>query len=338
MSAPATISNAKPRALVLIPGTVNYFYNLAGHRLAEALRDLGFDVDVRVLGAQPQAAYDWCILCTISEVMYAFGDKAAAIASLRELRKSCQAMTSLLLDSVEGPWYQRIVEDCRAVGIRYILDLSLHDQRDSLPKAAGPAYHYLPSGLTTSEARRLDDNTAIDRARPIPWAFVGHLTQARAALVESLVREVDPRGFVYIPQCAPYLEKGSPHLNQQQFEAVLRQTRYHVWCSHHSAFYMESERFRMSLLAGAIPVKVLVSPVRHPNSAPFEYLMVEEEDLAERLRTSDFEAVRQRFRDDFRQIKPLKAGLAEFLASISLLGGDEPSQWMDGTKPALKAA
>jgi hypothetical protein len=338
MSAPLAIwAKPKPRALVLIPGTVNYFYNLAGHRLAETLRDLSFDVDVQVLGAQPPAAYDWCILSTVSEVMHAFGDRTAAVTKLRELRESCATMSSLLIDSVEGPWYRRIAEDCQAVGIRHILDLSLHNQRASLPKGARPAYHYLPSGLTASESRSLDKDAG-DEPRPIPWAFVGHLTPARAALVERLVREVDPRGFVYIPQCAPYTEKGSPHLNGQQFHAVLRQTRYQVWCSHHATFYMESERFRMSLLAGGVPVKVLAGPLRHHVTAPFDYLMVEEKDLADALRTFDFEAVRQRFRDDFRQIKPLRAGLAEFLASISVLDGDEPRQWTESAQPARKAA
>jgi hypothetical protein len=145
------------------------------------------------------------------------------------------------------------------------------------------------------------------------------MTTARTALVDYLVREVDPRGFAYIPQFAPYTEKGSPHLNGEQFLAVLRRTRYQIWCSHHSAFYMESERFRMSLLAGGVPVKVLASAEHCQAAAPFSYLMIEQSVLAERLRSFDFEVIRRRFRDDFRQIQPLPAGLAAFLASTSVL-------------------
>lgn len=37
-------------ALVVIPGTVNGFFHQSGHRIADGLRELGFDVDVSTLG------------------------------------------------------------------------------------------------------------------------------------------------------------------------------------------------------------------------------------------------------------------------------------------------
>lgn len=307
------------KALVLIPGAVNYFYNLCGRRLAETLRELSFDVDLCTLADRPAGRYDWCVLSNISEVLYSYGDNDAGFERLRELKKSCKVMTSTSIDSVVTPWYQTIRGYCRTAEIDTILDFSLHDQRELLAEDARATYHYLPAGLTTSELRGLDDEAGLDDGRTIPWAFVGHHTPDRTALVDYLVRHVDPRGFVYIPRLAPYQETDSPHLNERQFDAVLRRTRYQIWSSHHYAFYMESERFRMSLLAGGVPVKVLCKPLPPKQAAPFSYLMVEEAELAERLDSFDFRAVRRRFRDDFRRVKALRLGLAEFLAAVSLL-------------------
>ena len=320
MDTPASIRRwARRKALVLIPGAVNYFYNLCGRRLAETLRELSFDVDLATLADHPAGPYDWCVLSNISEVLFSCSDCGAGLEKLRALKKSCAVMTSTSIDCVATSWYQNISSFCRAVGIDSILDFCLHDQRDLLAGDARASYHYLPAGLTTSELRALGDERGLDDGRTIPWAFVGHQTPDRTALVDYLVRNVDPRGFVYIPRLAPYKEADSPHLNQQQFEGVLRRTRYQVWSSHHHSFYMESERFRMSLLAGGVPVKVLSRPLPPGQAVPFPYLMVEEAELAERLSSFDFQAVRRRFRDDFRRVKALRVGLADFLVAVSVL-------------------
>jgi hypothetical protein len=308
------------KALVLIPGTVNYFYNLAGRRVAESLRELGFEVCLATLGEQSCTQYDWCLLSNISEVLHSFGDRNRALGKLRELGRTCKVMTALSIDSVATVWYRRTQDDCRAAGVPNILDLSLHDQGRLLPAAARSTYRFLPAGLTTTELRSLDGINWDDAARTIPWAFVGHFTPQRIALVDYLIREVDPRGFVYMPTCAPYTEKGSPHLNQQQFETVLQRVKYQIWSSHHSAFYMEGERFRMSLLAGGVPVKVLTAPLDARQLAPFSYLMVQQTELADRLQHFNFQDVRNRFREEFTRIKPLAMGLAEFLNSVGILG------------------
>ena len=111
--------------------------------------------------------------------------------------------------------------------------------------------------------------------RTIPWAFVGQSRAGSAALVDHLIQAVDPRGLVYMPGTSPYTEKGSPHLNQQQFERVLRQTRYQIWCSHHPYFYMETERFRTSLLTGGVPIRIVHSRAEVPESTPLRYLIME---------------------------------------------------------------
>ncbi|MEJ7638896.1 MAG: hypothetical protein WKF75_13230 [Singulisphaera sp.] len=82
-------STPNRRALVVIPGTVNYFYNLSGHRIADALRELGFEVDVSTLGQCPGGDYAWCVLSNLSEILFGFGDEAAGLKRIRELRRRC---------------------------------------------------------------------------------------------------------------------------------------------------------------------------------------------------------------------------------------------------------
>lgn len=312
---------AKRRALVLISGkSNNYFYNLCGRRLAETLRDLSFEVDVSTFVDLPLKAYDWCVLANISEVMLPLGDMVRAFEKLGKLKKLCKVMTSAAMECAATHWFRPLQEYTQEMEIESFLDIGLHDQRDYLTADTRSTYHFLLNGLTTSEMASLDDETQLDKHRPIPWAFVGHQSPERVAVVDYLLQHVDPRGFVYIPHHhSAILEKGSPHMNQEQFEQVLHHTRYQIWCSHHEAFYLESERFRMSLLAGSVPVKV-VSDSRHVRpDLPFSYLTIEATDLAERLRSFDFKEMRQRFRHDFRQLKPLRVGLAEFLAAVSVI-------------------
>jgi hypothetical protein len=121
-----------------------------------------------------------------------------------------------------------------------------------------------------------------------------------------------------MPAMAPYTEKGSPHLNQQQFEQVLGRTRYQVWCSHHPYFYMEPERFRSSLLTGGVPVKIVESRREIPASAPLGYLMMEAADVAERLTAGVFLRLRRRFREDWRRFPTLAQEMARVLRDVGI--------------------
>ncbi len=244
------------RVLVLIPGSVNYFYNLSGRRIAEAARELGYFADVATLASCPERPYDWCVLSNVPEILHAFGDDHAGLAKLREFGCRWGLTSAIAIDCVQTPWYERLSYLSDRAGATAILDLGLHDQGHALPDEDRGAYRFLFSGLTASERRLMAAERFDDADRVLPWAFVGHVTPHRAALVDHLVRQVDPTGFAYLPNVAPYTETGSPHLNQGQFEAVLRRTRYQVWCSHHPHFYMEPERFRTSLLTGGVPIKI----------------------------------------------------------------------------------
>ena len=304
---------AARRALIIIPGTVNYFYNLSGHRIAEALRELGFAVDVNTLNDCSEDDYDWCLLSNITEIVHAYGDEAGGLARIGAIRRSLpchgQPFDRLRVDSVVSPHPRPERPRRRGVDPR-----PGPARPERVPRAGGAAnYRFVLSGLTPSEGRRLDALGEDDSERTIPWSFVGHATPRRAALVDHLIQSVDPRGFVYMPEAAPYTEKGSPHLNQEQFERVLDRTRYQVWCSHHSYFYMEPERFRSSLLTGGVPVKLVDSRRDVPKTAPLTYLMIEPRHCGERLTASAFSRLRRRFWQDWRRFPTLGQEIARVL-------------------------
>ncbi len=309
------------RALVVIPGTVNYFYNQSGHRIADSLRELGFEVDVSTLGGLPGGDYTLCVLSSITEILFGYGDEAAGLGKIRELRRRCGAMTSCGIDCVATPWYHRLHEMTARAGVETILDLGLHDQRHALGAGHRSMYRFVFSGLTPTEKRLLRDLDE-DAERAIPWAFVGHNTPHRAALVDHLIQTVDPRGFVYMPTLSVYAETGSPHLNQEQFETVLRHTRYQIWCSHHPHFYMEPERFRTSLLTGGIPIKVVNSRRAIPKTAPLAYLMMEAGEVGGRLTPGVFNQIRRRFCREWLQFPTLSEELARFLNEAGILPKD----------------
>jgi len=301
------------RALIIIPGTVNYFYNLSGHRIAEALREIGFEVEVNTLSECSEDSFDWCLLSNITEILHAYGDLAGGLSRIGSIGGRCRAMASLAIDCVSTPWYHRIRDLSGRAGAGTILDLGLHDQSVFLEPEARGNYRFVFSGLTRSEMGTLDALGEDDGERTIPWAFVGHATPHRAALVDHLIQTVDPGGFVYIPAAAPYTEKGSPHLNQEQFERVLGRTRYQLWCSHHSYFYMEPERFRSSLLTGGVPVKIVDSRREIAKTAPLTYLMMEPGDVGAKLTESVFPRLRRRFWQDWRQFPTLGQEIARVL-------------------------
>jgi hypothetical protein len=298
-------------ALILIPGSVNFLYNQCGRRIGEVLTDLGIEVSLATLPNCPRREYDYCFISNISEVV--LNDEAAGIQEIRSLRGHCKTIVSCGIDSVQTHWFARLLDLSRQAGADFILDLGLHDQSGFLDLPARSMYRFAFSGLTASESRWLDSPQEIGVKRPIPWAFIGHSTALRAGLVDYLVQHVSANGFVYLPRLAPYAEKGSPHLNQQQLEAVLRRTQYQVWCSHHSHFYLEPERFRVSLLTGGVPIKVVESRKHLPRSIPFRYFLLEAGDLSGKLREGMFTSMRSGFQQEWRSLPLLTDELARIL-------------------------
>jgi hypothetical protein len=320
-------SKAAPlRALVLIPGSMNYFYNQSGRRIADALGELSIEADVTTLDACPQVGYDLCVLSNISEILYSGGDFGQRMARIIDVRARCRAMLSLSIDCVSTEWYHRIRDYSARAGASLICDLGLFDQSPFLEPQHRAGYRLVFSGLTPTEARIFEALDEDDAGRTIPWAFVGSSTPHRVALIDHLVQTVDPRGFVYMPPVSLCTEKGSPHLNQQQFERVLERTRYQIWCSGHSFFYMETERFRTSLLTGGVPIKIIESRSRLPESIPLDYLMIEWAELGERLAGHNYAQLRRRFREDWRRFPMLHEGLASILREVGINAGNYASR------------
>lgn len=303
-----------PNVLVIIPGSLNHFYNQTGQRIATALTNLGFAVDVRTLQSAPNSNYDWCLLVSISEITISYGDRDDAIRRIIDLRTRVHHIAAVALDCVRTWWFASAVQLCRETSVDVLLDFGLHDQSEYLEWRNAPRYHFVFNGFTEPERRHVQRGPS-DERRTIPWVFVGHQTRQRSNLVRQLVKDVDPGGFVYMPYLTPFTEDG-PHLNEQQLMTVLEHARYQIWCSHHDWFYMEGERFRQSLLAGGVPIKVLASPPDTAQSLPFSYLLVNEEALIETLQAMNFAAVRQRAIAEISALPLLEESLLQALVLV----------------------
>lgn len=310
----ASLHTVARRALVLIPGSVNYFYNQTGRRVAEALGEIGWHVDVRTLAEclPDDAPYDLCVASNLSEIQFGYGNEAEFVERLAAIRKPSTITLSLVLDCVATPWFRRLCELGHQCGVDATLDLGLMNQKKRIPSDVAVDYLFAFNGLTASERTQLEAGFSDDR-RTLPWVTVGHNTPHRVALVDYLIEHIHPGGFVYLPALSPCTETNSPHLNQQQFERVLQHARYQVWRSHHQYFYLEPERFRMSALTGSIPVKVVEPDEPIPPEMPFGYLVMTPEDLATRLSDPNaFHKVRDIHQRDWLQ----RPSLANSLASV----------------------
>ena len=144
------------------------------------------------------------------------------------------------------------------------------------------------------------------------------MTPIRREFLKYLMSDFDREGLIYLVRFTMVNQDG-PHLNENQFLRILRRTRYHVWCSHHRYFYLESIRFRISLLSGAIPIKILMAPSPELKSSLFPYLLHTRESFPSAMREFDFEKVRQRFLDDYCEHPTLESGILNFLDSSGSL-------------------
>jgi hypothetical protein len=316
----STNDSRAPSALVVIPGTVNYFYNTNGRRLAEALSALGYRVEVAAAREAKGGARDLCLLTNIAEIVHALGGPSEAVGKIRALVSGARVAAAVSLDSVMTNWFRWTVDLCAVSDVPTIFDLGLWDQRPLLESPLAVRYRFVRDGLTPTETVTMEIALGeMGLPRPIPWAFVGHVTAERAAFVDELVQTVDPGGFVYLPPLEPIAESGTPHLDPKQFDSVLRRSRYHVWCSHHGHFYMEPERFRLPLLAGCVPLKVLTGGQIAPGDAPLRDLIVPLRELPSRVRSWDRDAAYRRLCESYRR-QPLALGLGGALEELGLPG------------------
>lgn len=302
--------------LVLISGSVSYYYDNIGKRLAQALRELGYSVDVATLGQYRDKDYDWCFIGPIMEVCVPLGSIEGAIRLVERVMSRVNHSAMWLLECVRTQWFVNSWDLFREANVHWFFDLGFHSQYDDIPanlKGVREAYHFAWNGLTNREraiaARWLEH----PGARPIPWAFVGHSTPARVQFVKMLMDRLDPHGFVYLPILTP-ISEDSPHMNEQQLQNALERTRYVLWRTHHDHFYMESVRFRDALLAGAVPIKVVDRALLATREVPFTNLMLDEGTFAEDVGVMDFESTRERFIREYMALPSMESAVADFLA------------------------
>lgn len=310
------LAPAKPlahsTALIIVPGSVNYFYNVEGSRIAEALTELGCAVSVCTLASYEPQGYDFCFLLNLYEINHAYGDYPGFLQHMRVLKASCKRVFPVLLEALQTKWYRDSLQLVLESKLENMLDIGFHDQRSSLKGLAPHSYSFCFNGLTRSEREVLPVAMTPQTERPIPWTLVGQGTSERIGIVDELIRNYDSRGFVYLVRHVPYTENG-PHINEAQFHSVLQRTRFKIWCSHHPYPYAESIRFRLALIAGCVPIKVNMDPSCDMTKLPFSSLILNKSDFVKELRDLNFEEARERFVEEFCSQPSLEEALLQLL-------------------------
>jgi hypothetical protein len=311
-----TASQPTGRVLVLISGSVNFYYDDIGKRIAEALRTLGYSVDVATLAQYRDNDYDWCFIGPILEVCVPLGNVDEAMRIVQRIISRVNHSAMFLLECVRTKWFVKSWDLFRQANVQWFFDLGFHSQYDDIPaniKGVRETYHFAWNGLTDRERIIAQNWLEHPGVRPIPWASIGHSEPVRIQFVKTLMDSLDPHGFVYMPLLTHITENG-PHMNGQHMQKTLERTRYFIWRTHHEYFYMESERFRNALLAGAVPVKVMDHSLLAGRNVPFTNLLLDQDTFAETLHRMDFESTRERFIQDFIALPPLETEIASFMA------------------------
>jgi hypothetical protein len=299
--------------LIVIPGTVNYFYDLYGRWVAAAYREMGLRVEVHVLPEVPEADYDLCIFSNVCEIEFANRDLNAR-DRLRAIRRQSKILISLIADCVHTPWFGANLALAAEFGADGILDVGFMAQDAPGFAAHRLRYHFAFDGLLKSQARTPNASSQEDAAsRTIPWAHIGASSPKRVELTDRIITGFAPHGLVYLPGLSPVKEQGSPHLNPRHMERILARVRYYLWCSQHESFFMESLRFKMAWLSGCVPIKVVDNAARIPDDLAFSTWVIQEHELVERLRALDFNEARDRFRDEYLRRPRFDDGLAAML-------------------------
>jgi hypothetical protein len=305
---PLRSTAARLRALVINPGR-GHPGDAEGERLAEALTTLGIAADVAALGQTPAATYDWCFVNNPHAAAASTGDLADGIQQLTALRQRCGHCYAVITADVSTPRFPPVLATAQRAGLDDLLDLGLHPQG---PVSDVPL-RFLCNGLTVREKREVMQQVS-NRAsrRPIPWVMVGMQTPARARLAADLVQHVAPDGFVYLPLDNP---PAAPRrdLDAATLARILAHSQYAFWCSQHNPFYLESQRFRQALLAGAAPVKVLPSTAPVSSDLPLAAAFVVQERLPDQAALTPAAVLHERVAAAYCALPGLEKSLAALL-------------------------
>src|SRR4051812_6601792 len=83
-----TEATPAPEAVVLVPGGVNYFYDQAGRRIADALAQIGCRAAIHTLrSVPPDTEFNTCFFVNLYELGVGFGQEDVAGRQLRGVQK-----------------------------------------------------------------------------------------------------------------------------------------------------------------------------------------------------------------------------------------------------------
>ena len=308
--------------LLIIPGSVSYFYDVEGFRIARSLERLGIKTEVCSLSQLPtRRDYDWVVFFNLTEIQLAFGkgeDEFLEAIEERRLRANRSAL--LLMESLRMTWFYENFALFKKCQLETLLDLGFLDQQrffeQETDSDSHSKYHFLLNSLSEHEKSVARSRFTSEEERPLPWSFIGHRTLDRIRFAAELMQRLSPQGFLYLPEFTP-ITKNGPHLNESKFEQVLQKSRLSIWCSHVPHFYLESLRFRYALLNGAVPAKVN-HHAKDSGDHPFSYLVFETGSFPEALREINFETTRDRFATEFLELPSFE----EILSRSPLLGNN----------------
>ena len=306
------------RFLILSPERSNYFYASEAERVATSLCALGYDVELASLrslsAASKLAKYDRALFFNLCDILVDFGgDRSALFAAVKRIKAVSTECSLVLLESLRTKWFADNLELFQKAELDYIVDFGYFDQAHFCPPEFRARYLHLFNGLSQTEKEIVRQQFTPAEQRPIPWAFIGHQTPARASFAVELARRFDPLGLVYLPELS-LVRKDGPHINETQIKRILSITRYYICYSHLTHYYLEAIRFRSAVLAGALPVKIFTEKPDSDENL-FPYLHLREDEAVSALTEMAFEVLRDRLVEEMLRLPALEHGLLAVFCS-----------------------
>jgi hypothetical protein len=301
------------RIVVFQVRDVNWFYQDCAERLAKALTLSGARVVLASASEPPAGVFDVGLVVGLGETAHACGEENL-IANLQEFGGRCAVVAAVTLESPQTHWFGREIQLFQRLGLERLVEMNVYSKKDSI---ADPSvyYSFLPYGLLPDEraaARRHLENPG---QRRIPWVTIGFTTVERTQLAASLVREVDPRGFIYLSTLSPVRDDGH-HLGPRQIARILEQSAFYVWRSHHPHFYLEGERYRQAAIHGCVPIKV-VDALPDERHLPFPYSIVPLDQIAALADPQYAAELRERFLSEYLSWPGLEKSVDTLLGEIA---------------------
>jgi hypothetical protein len=311
---------ANPCAAIVSWGRRTDLHNRYACRIAIALEQLGIPVSSLELSAIPTREFDLCILSGLAGALGHEG--RSANRSLHALRSHSRVLLSLSLASTGSNSFTSNLAASVHIKADAILDVGLFPQDLRSFPGRKIEYLHLFDGLLPDERCELE-NSPERRGQPrvIPWAHIGSKTRDRVRLTDLLVTEFDPSGLVYLPD----LPKGCWDCElpwpESHLEQVLRKAKYFLRMADPGTFHIDSFGYRLSLLAGCIPLTVVGDRLPLPAGFPFRDTVVRLSQLIPTLRSSGFDDRFEDFQSQYFRYPRLEEHLSRILGELGLQVG-----------------